>query len=63
LNCTSDYTWTIEALKGLFQQAVQSLGQNAVACFIDALDGCGEVQIRDMVAFLQGQSRLSKRYT
>ena len=53
-NYTSNYMWTIEALKGLFQQAVRSLSYNAVACFIDALDECGEDQIRDMVAFFQG---------
>jgi hypothetical protein len=33
-NSDSDRMWSIESLKDLFQQVVQSLGQNAVACFL-----------------------------
>ncbi|KAL7621867.1 hypothetical protein AAE478_007367 [Parahypoxylon ruwenzoriense] len=43
--------WSIESLKGLFEQAVRSLGQRSVLCLIDALDECDEDQIRDMVSF------------
>jgi len=52
-NINSDRNWSIESLKDLFQQTVQSLGQKVVMCFIDALDECDEDQIRDMVAFFQ----------
>ncbi|RYP19648.1 hypothetical protein DL765_003241 [Monosporascus sp. GIB2] len=40
--------WSVKSLKDLFEQAVQSLGQSRVVCFIDALDECDEDQIRDM---------------
>ena len=52
-NSSNDHTWSIESLKDLFQQTIQSLGQNAVTCFIDALDECDVDQIRDMVASFQ----------
>lgn len=42
--------WSVESLKDLFEQAVQSLGQSRVVCFIDALDECDEDQIRDMLS-------------
>jgi hypothetical protein len=47
------HQWSIEALKALFEQAVQSLGPSPVACFIDALDECEESQVRDMVSFFE----------
>src|SRR5580700_12142432 len=40
--------WSIELLKGLFGQAVQSLGQSPLMCFIDAPDECDKHPIRDM---------------
>ncbi|KAK3302370.1 uncharacterized protein B0T15DRAFT_487544 [Chaetomium strumarium] len=52
-NVSSTYAWSIETLKDLFQQAVQSLADCAVACFIDALDECDQAEVRDMVAFFQ----------
>lgn len=45
--------WSVESLKDLFEQAVQSLGRSWVICFIDALDECDEDQIRDMVTFFE----------
>ncbi|POR32105.1 Ankyrin repeat domain-containing protein 50 [Tolypocladium paradoxum] len=45
--------WRVEFLKDLFEQAVQSLGQSQVVCFVDALDECDEDQIRDMVSFFE----------
>ncbi|KAK1771351.1 hypothetical protein QBC33DRAFT_444098 [Phialemonium atrogriseum] len=45
--------WSVELLKDLFEQAVQSLGQSQVICFIDALDECDEDQIRDMLSFFE----------
>lgn len=52
-NISSDYSWSIESLKYLFQLAVQSLGQHEVLCFVDALDECDQSQVRDMVSFFQ----------
>ncbi|KAK4239627.1 hypothetical protein C8A03DRAFT_42779 [Achaetomium macrosporum] len=52
-NASSAYAWSIETLKDLFQQAVQSLADCSVACFIDALDECDQAEVRDMVAFFQ----------
>ncbi|RYP53871.1 hypothetical protein DL768_001183 [Monosporascus sp. mg162] len=36
------HKWSIESLKALFNQAVQSIGKSSVLCFIDALDECDE---------------------
>jgi len=58
-NISSGHSWSIESLKDLFQQTVQSLGQSVVTCFIDALDECDEDQIRDMVAFFQHLGAIS----
>ncbi|KAL4912062.1 hypothetical protein BDW62DRAFT_206857 [Aspergillus aurantiobrunneus] len=51
LDIGDDHQWNIESLKELFQHAVQSLGQTSLVAFIDALDECDEVQIRDMLRF------------
>lgn len=45
------HQWSVESLKALFEQAVQSLGESSVVCFIDALDECDERQIQDMISF------------
>ncbi|KAI9784937.1 MAG: hypothetical protein M1839_001132 [Geoglossum umbratile] len=45
------HQWSIESLKILLEQAIQSLGGSSVICFIDALDECEERQIRDMISF------------
>lgn len=46
----SQIQWSLELLKDLFEQAVQSLGRSQVVCFIDTLDECDEGQIRDMLS-------------
>ncbi|KND93677.1 Histone-lysine N-methyltransferase EHMT1 [Tolypocladium ophioglossoides CBS 100239] len=51
--------WSVELLKDLFGQAVQSLGQSQVVCFIDALDECDEDQIRDMLSFFENIGELA----
>ncbi|USP80370.1 hypothetical protein yc1106_07644 [Curvularia clavata] len=50
---TKDYQWNTETLKTLLEQAVQSLEDSSVICFIDALDECEEDQVRDMVQFFE----------
>ncbi|KAK8071198.1 hypothetical protein PG997_011401 [Apiospora hydei] len=42
-------SWSVELLKSLFEQAVQSLADTPVVCFIDALDECPEAEVREMV--------------
>ncbi|KAI1150743.1 hypothetical protein F4825DRAFT_463129 [Nemania diffusa] len=52
--------WEIEALQSLFSAAIAQLGRRRVTCFVDALDECGESQVRDMVEYFEqlGQSAL-----
>jgi hypothetical protein len=50
---STDYQWSIEPLKTLFEQAVRALGQSSVVCFIDALDECEQEQIREMMQFFE----------
>ncbi|KAK1461968.1 hypothetical protein CCUS01_01558 [Colletotrichum cuscutae] len=40
---------SLEVLKDMFSEAVLSLGQLRLTCFIDALDECDEQQVTDMV--------------
>ncbi|KAF2789178.1 hypothetical protein K505DRAFT_97232 [Melanomma pulvis-pyrius CBS 109.77] len=58
-NITTSYEWSIESLKDLLSQAIQSLGKSAVVCFIDALDECEDGQVRDMIHFFQDLGELS----
>ncbi|KIN05296.1 hypothetical protein OIDMADRAFT_25865 [Oidiodendron maius Zn] len=58
-NSSSHHQWSVELLKDLFGQAIQTLGQFSVMCFIDALDECDEHQIRDMVTFFQHLGELA----
>lgn len=44
----------LEILKELFQNAVLSLGQRSLTCFIDALDECDEQQVMDMIWTFEG---------
>lgn len=53
LKVTKDHQWNIETLKTLLEQAIQSLGDSSVVCFIDALNECEEEQVRDMVQFFE----------
>jgi hypothetical protein len=50
---TTDHQWNIETLKTLLEQAIRSLGDSSVVCFIDALDECEEEQVRDMIQFFE----------
>lgn len=47
------YSWNIQQLKSLFEEAVHNIIDDTVICFIDALDECDEDEIRDMVSFFQ----------
>jgi hypothetical protein len=49
----NSYQWSIESLKDLFERAVLKLGRTSLTCYIDALDECGEHQVRDMVSFYE----------
>ncbi|KAL8720702.1 MAG: hypothetical protein Q9225_002468 [Loekoesia sp. 1 TL-2023] len=49
------YAWEINDLKSFFVDALPRIGQRQLICFIDALDECEEDQIRDLVAFLDGE--------
>ncbi|KAL9616341.1 MAG: hypothetical protein Q9160_008784 [Pyrenula sp. 1 TL-2023] len=48
-----NYRWSIEVLRTLLEQAIQSLGDNSVICFIDALDECEERHVRDLISFFE----------
>ncbi|KAF2497384.1 hypothetical protein BU16DRAFT_456678, partial [Lophium mytilinum] len=50
-NISTHHPWSVESLETLLKEAIQSLGQSSVVCFIDALDECEEFQIRDMISF------------
>jgi len=53
LSSSGHHQWSVEPLKELFMQAIQSLGRFSLVCFIDALDECNELQIRDMVSLFE----------
>ena len=59
LSIRPDHQWGIESLKSLLEQAIQSLGQSSVICFIDALDECEEEQVRDMIQFFERVGELA----
>ncbi|KAI1355796.1 hypothetical protein F5Y01DRAFT_153195 [Xylaria sp. FL0043] len=44
-----DSLWPVDALQHLFSAVIARLGRRRIMCFIDALDECGERQIRNMV--------------
>jgi hypothetical protein len=50
---TAEHQWNVETLKTLLEQAIRSLGDSPVVCFIDALDECEEEQVRDMIQFFE----------
>jgi ankyrin repeat protein len=50
---SADHQWDVESLTTLLEQAIRSLGDSSVVCFIDALDECEEQQVRDMVQFFE----------
>ncbi len=43
----------LNALKELLKSAVTALGQRSFTCFVDALDECVELEVRDMVQFFE----------
>ncbi|KAH6613348.1 hypothetical protein F5144DRAFT_401253 [Chaetomium tenue] len=43
----------LNVLKELLNNAVMALGQNCFTCFVDALDECDELEVRDMVQFFE----------
>ena len=45
--------WPVEVLSGLFREAVMTLGDDRLTCYIDALDECSEAEIRDMIEFFE----------
>ncbi|KAJ8112110.1 hypothetical protein OPT61_g5438 [Boeremia exigua] len=49
----ANYSWTIEILQMLFEQAIQNVRNAPVICFVDALDECEEEQIREMIQFFE----------
>ncbi|TRX89494.1 hypothetical protein FHL15_009663 [Xylaria flabelliformis] len=49
----SDNSWEINVLQSLFSAAIAKLGRRRVTCFVDALDECGESQVRDMVEYFE----------
>ncbi|CAG8136981.1 unnamed protein product [Penicillium salamii] len=44
---------SLNVLKALFTNAILSLGQRSLVCFIDALDECDEQQVVDMVQYFE----------
>ncbi|KAI1734699.1 hypothetical protein F4680DRAFT_470717 [Xylaria scruposa] len=49
--------WEIDVLQSLFSAAIAKLGRRRVTCFVDALDECGESQVRDMVEYFEQLGR------
>ncbi len=47
------YKWSIEALKELFGHTIQMAKQRPIICFIDALDECDELEVRDLVSYFE----------
>jgi ankyrin repeat protein len=43
----------LNALKELLSNAVMALGQRCFTCFVDALDECDELEVRDMIQFFE----------
>ncbi|KAF4833518.1 Ankyrin-1 [Colletotrichum siamense] len=50
---SSSRTWKLSELRDLFSRAVAKLGRRQVTCFIDALDECDEIEIRQMLDFFE----------
>ncbi|KAK8005485.1 hypothetical protein PG990_011522 [Apiospora arundinis] len=42
--------WSLELLKSVFEQAIQSIVNTQVVCIVDALDECPEKEVREMVS-------------
>ncbi|KAF5694114.1 ankyrin protein 3 [Fusarium denticulatum] len=59
LGIGANHEWSVEALRALFEQAVEGLGNSPVVVFIDALDECDESEIRSMVSSFKGLGDMS----
>lgn len=47
-------TWPVRLLSTLFREAVMSLKENSLTCYIDALDECNEADVRYMIEAFEG---------
>ena len=54
----SRFKWTIESLTLILREAMKGLGDMPLMFLIDGLDECEGQQIRDMVSFFEGVSKL-----
>jgi hypothetical protein len=59
LTVIKDYQWTRYSLEDQLQQAVLSLEETPVICFIDALDECEQWQVRSMLSFFEHLGELA----
>ncbi|KAH7086982.1 hypothetical protein FB567DRAFT_526687 [Paraphoma chrysanthemicola] len=55
-----DAGWRHETLQDLFKQALQTLRDHRVVCYVDALDECPEDDVREMVSFFEELGRLER---
>ncbi|KAM0724130.1 hypothetical protein Q7P37_000011 [Cladosporium fusiforme] len=53
LRASNQQVWPVELLEEYFHDAVLHLGTDRLICYIDALDECGESDIRGMVEFFE----------
>lgn len=58
-NIGADYQWNRHSLEDQLQQAVLSLGETPVTCFIDALDECEQWEVRSMISFFERLGELA----
>jgi ankyrin repeat protein len=58
-NISADHQWTRHSLEDQLQQAVLSLGEMPVTCFIDALNECEQWQVRSMISFFEHLGELA----
>ncbi|EXL96036.1 ankyrin repeat-containing domain protein [Fusarium oxysporum II5] len=59
LGIGENHDWSVEALRTLFEQTLEGLGDSSVVVFIDALDECDESGIRSMVSSFKNSGNLS----
>ncbi|CAN9412095.1 unnamed protein product [Alternaria alternata] len=56
---SADHQWTRHSLEDQLQQAVLTLGETPVICFIDALNECEQWQVRSMISFFEHLGELA----
>ncbi|KAK2473116.1 hypothetical protein H9L39_15291 [Fusarium oxysporum f. sp. albedinis] len=59
LGIGENHDWSVEALRTLFEQTLEGLGDSSLVVFIDALDECDESEIRSMVSSFKSLGNLS----